>query len=80
MGSLNDDLCPLSGGAAEQISEVRLLRLKQIVGPTGLFPISRAAWYAGIREGRYPAPVKLNRVSFWRAQDIRQVLERVGHS
>lgn len=33
-------------------------------------PVCKAAWYRGIKSGRYPAPVKLGRVSVWRASDI----------
>lgn len=42
-----------------------------------LFPISRAGWYAGIKKGLYPAPVKLSeRVSAWHVDAIRALIER----
>ena len=34
------------------------VRLKDIIGPTGLIPISRSGWYAGIKAGRFPKPTK----------------------
>jgi prophage regulatory protein len=44
---------------------------------TPLFPISRAGWYAGIKKGVYPAPVKLSeRVSAWPVQAIRALITR----
>lgn len=42
-----------------------------------LFPISRAGWYAGIKKGIYPAPVKLSeRVSAWPVDAIRALINR----
>lgn len=44
---------------------------------TPLFPISRAGWYAGIKKGIYPPPVKLSdRVSAWPVGSIRALLDR----
>ena len=55
------------------------LRLRQIIGPTGLIPISKSTWWQGIREGRYPRPVKLGpRISAWRAEDIKALIERAA--
>ncbi len=60
---------PRSGG---------FMRLPQIVGPNGLFPVSRSTWWQGIKEGRYPAPVKLSRrISAWNRSDIEDLLEKV---
>ena len=40
-----------------------------------LFPVGRSTWWAGIRDGKFPAPVKLGpRVSAWRVADIRALL------
>ena len=44
-----------------------------------LFPVSRTAWWHGIREGRYPAGYKLStRTTAWRVEDIRKLLVAVG--
>lgn len=41
-----------------------------------VFPLCRASWYAGIKSGKYPAPVKLGpRASAWRVEDIRALLD-----
>ena len=58
------------------------LRLSQIVGkPDGkspvaaLIPISKSSWWAGVKSGRYPQPVKLSpRVTAWKVEDIRALL------
>jgi predicted DNA-binding transcriptional regulator AlpA len=54
------------------VNQDRFLRLPQIIsGADALVPMSRATWYAGIKKGIYPAPIKLSpRVSVWRASDI----------
>lgn len=41
-----------------------------------LIPISRSAWWKGVKEGRYPKPIKLGpRTTAWRAEDIHNFLE-----
>lgn len=41
-----------------------------------VFPVSRSAWWAGIKEGRYPPGVKLGpRTTGWRVEHIRALLE-----
>lgn len=57
-----------------------LVRLSTIIGNKAkgippLYPISRAAWYRGVREGRYPAPVRIGeRAVAWRAEDINRLI------
>jgi len=59
------------------------VRLKTILGdkkatpPTpAVIPISYAAWWDGIKTGKYPPAVKLGkRTSVWRVSDIRQLIE-----
>ena len=53
------------------------LRLKTIVGDKrrgkpGLLPIGTSTWWAGVKAGRYPKPVKFGpRITAWRVEDIR---------
>lgn len=62
------------------------LRLPQIVGnPKAdppvppLIPIGRATWWAGVKSGKYPQPVKLGpKTTCWRASDISALLEKLG--
>lgn len=66
-----------------QLPEVGFLRLKQIIGDKksnppmpGILPISRTSWYQGIKQGYFPAAVKLGtKSSVWRVEDIRKLLE-----
>lgn len=42
-----------------------------------LYPVSRSTWWAGVKSGRFPPPVKLGpRVTAWSADDIRGLIER----
>lgn len=59
-----------------------LLRLPQIIGNKKrgilpLIPVSRSTWFDGVRDGRFPKPVKLSaRVSAWRADEINALIEK----
>jgi len=51
------------------------LRLKQII--PGIIPISKSSWWAGVKSGRYPKPVKLSsRTTVWLKSEIRKLIER----
>jgi hypothetical protein len=50
-------------------------RLSSILAPGGPIPVSRSTWWAGVRSGRYPQPVKLGpRITAWRVEDIRALI------
>lgn len=52
------------------------LRLSDILAPKGPIPVSRSTWWAGVKSGRYPKPVKLGpRITAWRAEDIARLIE-----
>lgn len=65
-----------------KLPETGFLRLPQIVGDTkanppipAIVPICRSAWWQGVRDGRYPKPVKLGpRTTAWRVEDIRALI------
>jgi hypothetical protein len=55
------------------VREVQILGNKK-TGTPGFIPISRSAWWSGIRSGRYPKPIKLGaRTTVWRAEEIRAI-------
>ncbi|OOO03604.1 MAG: hypothetical protein USCGTAYLOR_00153 [Chromatiales bacterium USCg_Taylor] len=61
------------------------LRLPQIIGDrkTGIpavIPISKSTWWAGVKSGRYPQPVRTLgvRITAWRVEDIRALIEQAG--
>ena len=52
------------------------LRLAQVLK---FVPVCKTAWYAGIKEGRYPKPVNLGpRTAAYRAEDIAALIERLS--
>jgi prophage regulatory protein len=41
-----------------------------------LIPVSKSSWWAGVKSGKYPQPVKLGpRTTAWRVSDIRALIE-----
>lgn len=67
-----------------QLPETGFLRLKQIVGDRSrgvpaLVPVGKTTWWAGVKSGKYPQPVKLGpRTTAWKVEDIRRLIEEVG--
>ena len=53
-----------------------LVRLKEIIAPTGPIPVSASTWWAGVKTGRFPKPQKLgSRITVWKAEEIRALFE-----
>ena len=61
------------------LPETGFLRLRSIIGPNGLIPVSKSTWWAGVKDGRFPKPQKLGaRITVWRVEDIRKLIESGG--
>lgn len=64
--------------------ELRLYRLAEVIGDrrngvAGIVPMSKASWYRGMADGRYPKPVKLSERSVaWRSTDIDALVRRLS--
>jgi prophage regulatory protein len=55
------------------------LRLKQIIAPHGPIPVSRSTWWAGVRTGRFPKPLKIGpRITAWRDVDIAALVVKIS--
>ena len=53
-------------------SDIALWRLPTVLQHV---PISRSGWWAGVKAGRYPAPVRLStRCVAWKSEDIRALI------
>lgn len=58
------------------LPQTGFVRLKQILAPRGPIPVSKSTWWAGVKDGRFPKPVKLGpRTTVWRVEDIRALYE-----
>jgi predicted DNA-binding transcriptional regulator AlpA len=51
----------------------------RLPGVLAVIPISKSSWWAGVKVGKYPAPVKLSsRITCWRVQDIKDLIARLS--
>jgi prophage regulatory protein len=65
-----------------QLPETGFLRLPQIIGNDHaeppippIIPVKKSCWWAGVKSGRFPQPVKLGpRTTAWRVEDIRALV------
>lgn len=59
-----------------ELPQTGLLRIRQILAPHGPIPVSKSTWWAGVKDGRFPKPMKLGaRVTVWRIEDINHLIE-----
>jgi predicted DNA-binding transcriptional regulator AlpA len=69
-----------------KLPETGFLRLHSIIGDKNANPpipaiisVSKSTWWAGVKAGRYPQPVKIGmRCTAWRVEAIRAYIESVG--
>jgi predicted DNA-binding transcriptional regulator AlpA len=70
-------------GSTSGLPESGFVRLKQILGDRkaeppipAIMPIGKTQWWEGIREGKYPQPLKLGpKTTVWRVEDIRALID-----
>lgn len=70
---------------AVSIPETGYVRLTQILGNpkadppiVGVIPVGKSCWWAGVKSGRYPKPVKISeRCTAWRAEDIHALIKKI---
>ena len=68
-----------------QLPQTGYLRLPQIIGNAraeppipAVIPVGKSTWWQGVKDGRFPKPVKLGpRTTAWRVEDIRALIERL---
>ena len=62
------------------------IRLPNIIGNpksnppiTPLIPVSKSSWWAGVKSGIYPQPIKIGaRTTAWKVEDIRRLITKLG--
>ena len=55
------------------LPETGFLRIAEVLK---LFPVSRSTWWAGVKDGRFPKPVKLSEnITAWRVEDIKALIQ-----
>jgi len=59
-----------------------LYRVRSIVrvrkGNPPLIDVSPATWWAGVKSGRFPKPVRNGSMTFWRGADLLALIESMG--
>jgi hypothetical protein len=71
-----------------QLPDTGFLRLRQILGDPKaappippIIPVGKSAWWAGVRAGRYPAPIKLGpRTTAWTVESIRRLIDETSNA
>lgn len=66
----------------QTLSNTGLLRIWHILGDSKaeppippMIPIGKSTWWAGVKSGKFPQPVKLGaRTTAWRVEDIRNLV------
>lgn len=56
------------------IPQTGFVRIPSILS---VFPVSKSTWWAGVKSGKYPKPVKHGGATFWKAEDIHALIESV---
>ena len=70
------------------IQQDGLLRLPQIIGNLKadppippIIPISASSWWAGVKSGKYPKPIKLGpKTTAWKASQVLALVNGAGMS
>ncbi|WP_137719957.1 helix-turn-helix transcriptional regulator [Methylobacillus flagellatus] len=61
---------------ASTLPATGFVRLPQILE---VIPIGKSTWWAGVKSGKYPAPVKLGEnTTVWKAEDIHALIARMA--
>ncbi len=50
-------------------------KLIRLPGVLGRIPVSRSSWYEGVKEGRFPPPIKIGKTALWRESDINRLID-----
>lgn len=59
------------------VPETGFLRLPQVLS---VIPVCKSSWWAGVKSGRYPKPVRLSARSVgWKAEDIQALINQLGN-
>jgi prophage regulatory protein len=62
---------------SNQLPSTGFMRLPAVLA---VIPVSKSTWWAGIKTGRYPKPVKLGqRITAWKAEDIKAFIDGGSH-
>ncbi len=59
------------------LPEIGFVRIKEVLK---IFPIGKSTWWDGVKEGRFPKPIKIGiRTTAWKVEDIRALIEKYSN-
>ena len=58
-----------------QLPQFGFVRLPTILS---VIPVSKSTWWAGVKAGKYPRSVKHGGSTFWKAEDINNLIESIA--
>ena len=69
------------------IPEIGYMRLRYIIGDSktdppipAIIPVCASSWWAGVKSGIYPAPVKLGpNTTAWTVESIKELIEKINN-
>lgn len=70
------------------LPKTRYVRIWQIIGDKKadppippIIPVSKSTWWAGVKSGKYPQPVKLGlNTTAWKVEDIYELVKQIGEN
>lgn len=68
--------------STSKVDPCALFRLGRIVrtksNPSPIIDVSPSTWWAGVKSGRFPQPVRNGRLTFWRGSDLLELIANMG--
>ena len=58
-----------------QPNSQKLYRINQVLE---VIPVSRTTWWNGVRDGRFPKPIRNGRMTFWKSEDIESLIDTLS--
>ena len=55
-----------------QPNSQKLYRITQVIE---VIPVSKTTWWNGVRDGRFPKPIRNGRMTFWKSEDIESFID-----
>lgn len=69
---INMRLPMISENSNNVLPEIGFVRLPMILT---IFPVGRSTWWQGVKNGKYPKPIKISeRAVAWRVDDIKSLI------
>lgn len=58
-----------------ELPQTGFVKLQTILS---FFPVSKSTWWAGVKTGKYPKSIKHGSSTFWKAEDINNLIESIA--